>query len=69
MGSRSKRRSRPVELLTPYEVAALLRVSRATVLRMARDGVIRSVRVGRGKAAQFRFARSEVEAYVGRRTA
>lgn len=52
-------------LLTPKEVAAELRVSERQVVRMARDGRLPSVRVGRF----HRFEPTDVADYrVGRRT-
>lgn len=48
------------ELLTLDDVAAQLKVSRRTVQRLARDGRIRAVHIGRLP----RFTQREVDAYV-----
>ncbi len=47
----------PQEILKAREVAAYLRVSYVTVLRMTRAGDLPAIRVGR----EFRYLRSEVE--------
>jgi len=46
------------ELLTVSEVMAYLRVSRATVIRYARKGVIPGKKIG----SIWRFSRNEIEA-------
>lgn len=48
-------------LLTVAEVAALLRVSKMTVYRLAKAGTIHSIRVGRG----IRIGRASVEKIMG----
>lgn len=45
------------EILKAREVAAYLRVSYVTVLRMTRAGDLPAIRVGR----EFRYLRSEIE--------
>ena len=47
-------------LLTPDEVAQMLRVARKTVIVMARDGRIPSVRVGRF----VRFDSTEIDRWI-----
>lgn len=49
-------------LLTPEEVAAMLRVARKTVVVMAREGKLPSVRVGRF----VRFERGQIEHWIDR---
>lgn len=49
-------------LLTPEEVAAQLRVARKTVVVMAREGKLPSVRVGRF----VRFERQQIEHWIDR---
>jgi len=51
-------------LLTPSEVAAVLRVSPMTVYRMVRGGAVRALRVGR----QLRIPAEDVTAYIARHT-
>lgn len=48
------------DLLTPAEVASRLRVSRASVSRWAKDGVLKPIRVG----GTLRFRRADVEALL-----
>lgn len=48
------------DLLTTAEVADLLRVSRASVSRWAKDGVLRPIRVG----GVVRFRRDDVDALL-----
>lgn len=47
-------------LLRPEEVAEILRLSRRTVIRMARDGEIPCIRIGR----LVRFERADVERWL-----
>ena len=54
-----------VELLTPGDVAAALKVSQRTVERMRRRGEIPFVRIGR----QVRFRADDLAAYLARRVA
>lgn len=57
--------AQPEPMLTPDEVAAWLRVKSSTVLEWARTGRIISTRVGgRGRGGEYRFLRSDVEAYL-----
>lgn len=55
-----KKETQPRTLLTPDEVAEMLRVARKTVVVMARDGRIPSIRVGRF----VRFDAAEVERWL-----
>jgi excisionase family DNA binding protein len=50
----------PDSLLTPREVADILRVHMRTVVRMAREGDLRGIRVG----LLWRFERAAIEAYL-----
>lgn len=50
------------QLLTPDEVATMLRLARKTVIVMARAGRIPSVRVGRN----YRFDVTEVSRWIDR---
>lgn len=50
-----------IDLLTPTEVAAVLRVSKMTVYRMIHNGTLASLQVGRS----FRIHRQSLEEYVG----
>lgn len=50
----------PAELLTIYEVAAELRVGRATVQRWARDRELPAVKVGK----EYRVRRADLEAWI-----
>lgn len=52
--------SNQTELLTVKEVAAILRVSQPTVLRMIDDGQIRAIRVRN----QWRISREDLDAYL-----
>jgi excisionase family DNA binding protein len=56
--------SRTNELLTVAEVARWLRVDRRTVYRWLRGGELPHRRVGQ----EYRFLRSEIEAWLRRRT-
>lgn len=51
------------EWLTAAEVAAILRVSKMTVLRMINDGELPAIRVGRNRG-QFRVPASAMPEYV-----
>lgn len=55
-----KRETQRRALLTPDEVAEILRVARKTVIVMARDGRIPSLRVGRF----VRFDAAEIEHWL-----
>lgn len=55
------------DLLTTPEVAALARVSRETVARWAKDGILRTAMLLPG--GQRRFRRSDVEALLDPATA
>ena len=55
-----KKETQPRTLLTPDEVAEMLRVARKTVIVMARDGRIPSLRVGRF----VRFDAVEIERWL-----
>lgn len=48
------------DLLTVKEVAAILRVSQPTVLRMIDDGELRAIRVRN----QWRISRADLDAYL-----
>lgn len=48
------------DLLTPAEVATRLRVSRASVSRWAKDGVLKPIRIG----GTLRFRRADVDALL-----
>jgi excisionase family DNA binding protein len=52
------------EILTSEEASALLKVSNKTILKLARDGELPGQKVGRA----WRFCRSELLAYVARRS-
>lgn len=52
-------------LLTVHEVADLLRVAPETVRVMARRGELDACRVGRGRAAAYRFTPRAVADYLG----
>lgn len=49
------------ELLTPEEVAAMLRVPKTWVYAQAREGNLPCVRMGR----YVRFRRADIEAWMG----
>jgi excisionase family DNA binding protein len=51
-------------VMTAREVAAELRISRALVYRMAREGKLPSTRVTRSQRPQVRFRRAELEEYL-----
>ena len=51
------------EVLSAEQAAALLKVGRKTLLRLARDGSVPGRKVGR----EWRFSRSELLRYVARR--
>jgi excisionase family DNA binding protein len=53
----------PVSLLTTRDVAALIRVDKSTIYRMAEDGRLPAVKVGR----QWRFPEDQLLAWLGRR--
>lgn len=54
------------DLLTVEEVAAVLRVSNATVYRMVRSGRMDSIRVGAGAHRRnVRVPRRWLDAYIG----
>ena len=55
-----KKEKQPTALLKPEEVAEMLRVARKTVIVMARDGRIPSLRVGRF----VRFDAVEIERWL-----
>jgi excisionase family DNA binding protein len=59
-GDPMKKEKQPTALLKPEEVAEMLRVARKTVIVMARDGRIPSLRVGRF----VRFDAAEVEHWL-----
>ncbi len=53
------------ELLTPAEVAVALKSSSTgTVYRLVREGMLRSVKVGRGVTGDIRIPRSAVEELI-----
>ena len=54
----------PLEMLTVDEVAALMRVSRATVYRLTTRGQLPARKIGRA----WRFSRNALEAYLCERT-
>jgi excisionase family DNA binding protein len=54
-------------LLTPHEVAEILRLTPRTVVRLARSGDLPHVRVS--KRDGYRFKRSDVDAFVASKTA
>jgi excisionase family DNA binding protein len=54
-------------LLTPAEVCAALRISRATLYRMVARGDIEVVRLGRGSGATLRVPARELERLVSAR--
>lgn len=58
----SRSPSRVPDILDAHDAAELLRVCEKTVLKLARDGEIPAVRIGR----QWRFSRSALTAYVER---
>lgn len=60
---RSVNRAEPLEptLLTVTEVATLMRVSRMTVYRLAHNGQLQSVRIGR----VLRITKTSVRAFLG----
>lgn len=51
---------KPAPLMTPNEVADLLQLARKTVVRMARDGRIPCVRIGR----VLRFDHEEIDRWL-----
>jgi len=53
----------PLPLMTSQEVAATLKLSRAQVARLAREGQIPSVRIS--AAARYRFRRKDIERLIG----
>jgi excisionase family DNA binding protein len=53
------------ELLTTHQVVELLRVDRTTVYRLVAGGHLPAIRVGK----QWRFARAEVDALLGKKAA
>ena len=52
------------ELLTPQELAQYLKMSRATVMRKARNGEIPSIKIGK----QFRFDKDRVDGWLLQKT-
>jgi putative molybdopterin biosynthesis protein len=52
------------EVLLPEEVAAVLRVSRATVYELVRRGKLPAKRVGRGRQGGVRVTRAALRAYL-----
>ena len=54
-----------MELMTPEEVAAVLRLSPYTVRKMLRNGELMGLRVGRW---QWRVKREDLDAYIEKQT-
>jgi excisionase family DNA binding protein len=52
-------------LLTPAEVAARLRISRAHVYRLASAGELHALRLGARPGSSLRVPRSELERFLG----
>jgi excisionase family DNA binding protein len=57
-------RGQKMDLLTPDEVAELLKVKRTTIMNWLRDGKLPGIKLGDGKAAEWRVERSDLEAYL-----
>lgn len=55
-------RTKPDDLLSPQEVAAILRVTDRTVLRYIEDGVLSGIRLPGGRL--WRIRRADVEALL-----
>jgi excisionase family DNA binding protein len=53
------------KLLTPDEVAKLVRSSPDHVRRLASAGVLKAVRLGDGPRARVRFKRDDVRRFLG----
>ena len=57
--------SSPIELLTPHEVATILRVKLSTIYAAATSGRLPSVRVWRGRRKSLlRFRRGDIDALI-----
>jgi len=56
------------ELLTTAEVAKFLKVSEATVSRLAKRGQLPAIKVGKGRRSFKRFRKSDLEAFLDRYT-
>lgn len=50
---------------TVKEVAALLRVSESTIRNYVQRGVIKALRIGKGKRSTIRIPASEIKALIG----
>jgi excisionase family DNA binding protein len=57
-----------VEMLTPKEVAPLLRVSARHITRMAERKELPAVCMGTGKKKLWRFNRADLEAWIKAQT-
>ena len=53
-------------MLSPDELAPLLKTSRNHVLKMARENALPFVRLGNGPRARVRFRREDVQKLIGR---
>lgn len=56
------------ELLTTKEIAGFLKVSEATVYRLAKRGDLPAIKVGKACRSFKRFRRSDLEAFLDRYT-
>ena len=52
----------PYDLLTPREVAEVMRVSTMTVYRLIKSGELRAVRVGKS----YRLREDDIDAYLSK---
>lgn len=53
-----------MDLLTPDEAAEILRVKRSTVMNWLRGGTLPGIKLGDGKAAEWRIERGDLESYI-----
>ncbi len=58
----------PVQMLDTQDVARLLKVNQSTVNKLAHEGKIPAIDIGRKKQACFRFHPEDIAAYQRRLT-
>lgn len=57
---------RPIKLLTPAEVAAMLKLSRKTVYRLLQRGDIPSIKIGRKRIVQREWVMEYLDEHTSR---